>query len=59
MKPQKIALLIYCDFGIIIGQVKTIHSVVGSAAGTPGEIPVGRATRVGDIVAARAACTLQ
>src|SRR6218665_162602 len=27
------------------------------AAGTPGKIPVGRAARVGDILAARAACT--
>jgi len=29
------------------------------AAGTPGKIPVGRAARVGDILAARATCTLQ
>ena len=28
-------------------------------AGTPGKIPVGRAARVGDILAAKATCTLQ
>jgi len=33
--------------------------VVDWAAGTPGKIPVGRAARVGVILAARAACTVQ
>ena len=36
-----------------------ILTVVDWAAGTPGKIPVGRAARVGDILAARANCTLQ